>query len=323
MPEGFPSGSSGLISRQNVVILAGGVGGARMADGFAQLLSPADLTVVVNTGDDFEHLGLTICPDLDTVCYTLAGLANTESGWGLAGESWRTLERVGELGGPAWFHLGDLDLATHLVRTHLLRQGERLTAVTRDLCRQWGVQPAVLPMSDQAAPTLIATDEGVLPFQRWFVERQWQPAVREVLLPEDVRATGAVIGALEKADLVILAPSNPFVSLDPILNVYPIRAMITDIPEVVVAVSPIVGGAAIKGPAARMLQDKGLPVSPQAILDYYGDLIDVFVYDQQDRGAVSAPDHALLCTETVMRDRDGRARLAGEILAFTQELAEP
>lgn len=322
MPERFSSISSGLITQQNVVILAGGVGGARMADGFAQLLPPANLTVIVNTGDDFEHLGLTICPDLDTVCYTLAGLANPETGWGLSGESWRTIEQVGRLGGPAWFRLGDLDLATHLVRTHLLHEGERLTAVTRHLCARWGVQPAVLPMSDQPAPTLIATDEGVLPFQHWFVERQWQPAVQEVLLPDDVRASGAVIAALERADLVVLAPSNPFVSLDPILNVYPIRAMIDDVPEVVVAVSPIVGGAAIKGPAAKMLQEKGLPVSPQAIVGYYGDLIDVFVYDRQDQGAVRAPDHELLCTDTIMRDREGRLRLAREILAFTQELAE-
>lgn len=322
MPERFSSISSGLITQQNVVILAGGVGGARMADGFAQLLPPANLTVIVNTGDDFEHLGLTICPDLDTVCYTLAGLANPETGWGLSGESWRTIEQVGRLGGPAWFRLGDLDLATHMVRTHLLHEGERLTAVTRHLCARWGVQPAVLPMSDQPAPTLIATDEGVLPFQHWFVERQWQPAVQEVLLPDDVRASGAVIAALERADLVVLAPSNPFVSLDPILNVYPIRAMIDDVPEVVVAVSPIVGGAAIKGPAAKMLQEKGLPVSPQAIVGYYGDLIDVFVYDRQDQGAVRAPDHELLCTDTIMRDREGRLRLAREILAFTQELAE-
>lgn len=322
MPEPLSSLSLGFSSHQNVVILAGGVGGARMADGFAQLLPPASLTVIVNTGDDFEHLGLTICPDLDTVCYTLAGLANPETGWGLSGESWRAIEQVGKLGGPAWFRLGDLDLATHLVRTHLLRQGERLSTVTRHLCQQWGVQPAVLPMSDQPAPTRIATDEGVLPFQHWFVERQWQPAVREVLLPEDVRAPGAVIAALEQADVVVLAPSNPFVSLDPILNVYPIRTMIADVPEVVVAVSPIVGGAAIKGPAAKMLQERGLPVSPQAIVDYYGDLIDVFVYDRQDQGAVSAPDHELLCTDTIMRDRDGRARLAREILAFIQEFAE-
>lgn len=292
-----------------------------MADGFAQHLPPANLTVVVNTGDDFEHLGLTICPDLDTVCYMLAGLANPATGWGLRDDSWRAIEQVARLDGPAWFCLGDLDLATHLVRTHLLKQGERLTAVTRHLCAQWGVQPSVLPMSDEPAPTLIVTDEGVLPFQHWFVERQWQPAVREVLLPDDVRASGAVIAALEKADLVVLAPSNPFVSLDPILNVYPIRAMIMDVPEVVVAVSPIVGGAAIKGPAAKMLQERGLPVSPQAIVDYYGDLIDVFVYDRQDQGAVNSPDHELLCTDTIMHDRDARARLAREILAYTEELA--
>lgn len=292
-----------------------------MADGFAQHLPPANLTVVVNTGDDFEHLGLTICPDLDTVCYTLAGLANPATGWGLRDESWRAIEQVARLGGPAWFRLGDLDLATHLVRTDLLKQGERLTAVTRHLCAQWGVQTSVLPMSDEPVPTLVVTDEGVLPFQHWFVERQWQPAVREVLLPDDVRASGAVIAALEKADLVVLAPSNPFVSLDPILNVYPIRAMIMDVPEVVVAVSPIVGGAAIKGPAAKMLQERGLPVSPQAIVDYYGDLIDVFVYDRQDQGAVNSPDHELLCTDTIMHDRDARARLAREILAYTEELA--
>jgi len=321
MPEPWSSISSGLISHQNVVILAGGVGGARMADGFAQQLPLANLTVVVNTGDDFEHLGLTICPDLDTVCYMLAGLANPATGWGLRDDSWRAIEQVARLGGPAWFRLGDLDLATHLVRTHLLKQGERLTAVTRHLCAQWGIQPSVLPMSDEPAPTLIVTDEGVLPFQHWFVERQWQPAVREVLLPDDVRASGAVIAALEKADVVVLAPSNPFVSLDPILNVYPIRAMIMDVPEVVVAVSPIVGGVAIKGPAAKMLQERGLPVSPQAIVDYYGDLIDVFVYDRQDQGAVNSPDHELLCTDTIMHDRDARARLAREILAYTEELA--
>lgn len=309
-------------SHPNVVVLAGGVGGARMADGFAQCLPAENLTVVVNTGDDFQHMGLTVCPDLDTVTYTLAAVANAETGWGRAGESWRTIEEVERLGGPAWFRLGDLDLALHLTRTHLLQQDHKLTAVTRQLCRQLGVEATVLPMSDQPAPTLLSTDEGVLAFQEWFVARQWQPAVSDVLLPEDVRASGAVIAALEKADLVVLAPSNPFVSLDPILNVYPIRAMITDLPEAVVAVSPIVGGAALKGPAAKMLHERGLSVSPQAILDYYDDLIDIFIYDRQDEGQVRAPEHELLCTDTIMFDRAGRARLACEILAFTQELAE-
>ncbi|MDT8307417.1 MAG: 2-phospho-L-lactate transferase CofD family protein, partial [Anaerolineae bacterium] len=245
-----------------------------------------------------------------------------ETGWGRAGESWRTIEEVARLGGPSWFRLGDFDLALHLTRTHLLQQGQKLTAVTRHLCDQLGVEASVLPMSDQPAPTLLSTDEGVLAFQKWFVARRWQPAVREVLLPEDARAPGAVIAALEQADLVVLAPSNPFVSLDPILNVYPIRAMITDLPEAVVAVSPIVGGAALKGPAAKMMREKGLPVSAQGILDYYEDLIDIFVYDHQDEGQVTAPEHTLLSTGTIMHDRAARTRLACEILAFTQELAE-
>lgn len=300
-------------------MLAGGVGGARMADGFAQCVPGENLTVIVNTGDDFQHMGLTICPDLDTVTYTLAGVANAETGWGRAGESWRTIEEVERLGGPTWFRLGDLDLALHLARTQLIQQGHKLSTVTRQLCERLGVTPTVLPMSDQPAPTLLATDEGVLAFQEWFVARQWQPAVSEVLLPEDVRAPGAVIAALERADLVILAPSNPFVSIDPILNVYPIRAMITDLPDAVVAVSPIIRGAALKGPAAKMLRERGLPVSPQGIIDYYSDLIDIFVYDCQDEGQVTAPEHELLCTDTIMPDRAGRARLAQEILSFTQE----
>lgn len=303
-------------------MLAGGVGGARMADGFAQCLPAENLTIIVNTGDDFQHMGLTVSPDLDTVTYTLAAVANAEKGWGRADESWRTIEEVERLGGPAWFRLGDLDLALHLTRSHLLQQGHKLTAVTRQLCRQLAVKATVLPMCDQPAPTLLSTDEGVLAFQEWFAARQWQPAVSEVLLPEDARAPGAVIAALEKADLVVLAPSNPFVSLDPILNVYPIRAMITDLPDAVVAVSPIVGGAALKGPAAKMLRERGLPVSAQGIVDYYDDLVDIFVYDRQDKDQVTAPKHELLCTDTIMRDRAGRARLACEILAFTQELAE-
>jgi LPPG:FO 2-phospho-L-lactate transferase len=304
---------------RKVVVLAGGVGGARMADGFAQCLPGENLTIIVNTGDDFQHMGLTICPDLDTVMYTLAGVANSETGWGRSRESWRTIEEVERLGGPVWFRLGDLDLALHLTRTHLLQEGYKLSAVTRQLCERLGVAPTVLPMSDQPAPTLLATDGGVLAFQEWFVARQWQPAVSQVLLPEDVRAPGAVIAALEQAELVVLAPSNPFVSIDPILNVYPIRAMISDLPEAVVAVSPIVGGAALKGPAAKMLRERELPVSPQGIIVYYSDLVDIFVYDRQDEGQVTAPEHELLCTDTIMGDRAGRARLAQEILAFTEE----
>jgi LPPG:FO 2-phospho-L-lactate transferase len=322
MPEQSALATTAYNPNRKVVVLVGGVGGARMADGFAQIMAPENLTIIVNTGDDFQHMGLTICPDLDTVMYTLAAVANTATGWGRNDESWRVMDELAALGGPVWFRLGDRDLATHLTRTHLLAQGEKLTAVTRRLCRQLGTAVTVLPMSDQPAPTLLATEEGILPFQEWFVGRQWQPAVREVLLPEDVRAPAAVLAALEEAELVVLAPSNPFVSIDPILNVYPIRAMIADVPEAIIAVSPIVGGAALKGPAAKMLQEWGLPVSPQAISDHYGDLIDLFVYDQQDKGRIQAGEHELLCTDTIMSDRAARARLAAEILAFTEERTE-
>ena len=305
----------------NVVCLAGGVGGARLADGLARVLLPDRLTVVVNTGDDFRHLGLTICPDLDTVMYTLAGAGNDETGWGRAGESRRTLDEVARLGGPAWFGLGDLDLATHLARSHWLDEGESLTAVTRRLCAGFGIAPAVLPMSDAPAPTLIETNTGeVLPFQVWFVRERWQPVVRRVALPEDARATSAVIRALEAADVVLIAPSNPFVSIDPILNVYPIRALLEDVPRAVVAVSPIIAGQALKGPAAKMMGELGLEPSAAAVAAYYGHLIDGFVYDQQDAGMAAEDGLALLCTDTVMRGEAGRERLAREVLGFVDEL---
>lgn len=303
-----------------VVCLAGGVGGAKLADGLARVLPADDLTVIVNTGDDFQHLGLTICPDLDTVMYTLAGVANPESGWGRVDETWRTMEEVGRLGGPAWFRLGNLDLATHLIRSHRLGEGETLTAVTRHLCRQLGVAVAVLPMSNQPAPTLIETDAGLLPFQVWFVKERWQPPVNKVHLPEDVRASTPVNLALEKADLVILAPSNPFVSIDPILNVYPVRAMIEDLPQAVIAVTPIVGGRALKGPAAKMMQEMGLPATAAAVANYYGDLIDAFVYDEQDAGTLEDIDLALLCVDTVMSTEADRVRLAREVISFASDL---
>ena len=311
----------------HVVLLAGGVGGARLADGLARALPPDRLTIIVNTGDDFRHLGLTICPDLDTVTYTLAGANNDETGWGRAGETWRALDEAARLGGPDWFRLGDLDLATHLARTHWLAEGETLTAVTRRLCAGFGagfgVGPVVLPMCDAPAPTLIETDTGdVLPFQIWFVRERWQPAVRRVVLPEDARATAAVIRALEAADVVVLAPSNPFVSIDPILNVYPIRALVEDVPQAVVAVSPIIAGQALKGPAAKMMAELGLAASAAAVAAYYGHLIDGFVYDQQDAGMTAEDGLALLCTDTIMRGAAGRERLAREVLAFAGELLD-
>lgn len=312
-----------IVDKLNIVILAGGVGGAKLVDGFAQIVPAENLTVIVNTGDDFRHMGLAICPDLDTVMYTLAGEANPETGWGRRGESWRTFDEVARLGGPDWFRLGDLDLATHLTRTALLDAGYSLTEVTAHLCDRLAVRQRLLPMSDDAAPTMIDTDEGLLPFQNWFVEKKWQPAVKQVHLPNDVRATRAVLLALEKADVVVIAPSNPFVSIDPILNVYPIRAMITDLPDIVVAVTPIVGGDAVKGPAAAMMRAMDLEVSPRTVADAYSGIVDIFVYDQQDPDAFAeAPmeeDRILLCTDTMMHDRAGRQRLAREILNQVME----
>lgn len=304
----------------NIVCLAGGVGGAKLADGLSRVLPPSRLTIIVNTGDDFTHLGLRICPDLDTVMYTLGGVANTETGWGRAGESWRSVEEAARLGGPGWFRLGDLDLAAHLVRTAALDEGQSLTAVTRHLCNGFSITPAVLPMSDQTAPTLIETAEGeVLPFQVWFVRERWQPAVRRVILPEDVRATTSIIRSLEAADVVVIAPSNPFVSIDPILNVYPVRALLEDSPQAVVAVSPIVGGQALKGPAAKMMAEMGLPATAGAVAEYYGSLIDGFVHDRRDDGLAVEDGLAVLCTDTVMQTAEDRERLAREVLAFATD----
>ncbi|MCB8967388.1 MAG: 2-phospho-L-lactate transferase [Ardenticatenaceae bacterium] len=304
----------------NVVCLAGGVGGAKLADGLARILPPQNLTIVVNTGDDFQHLGLTICPDLDTVMYTLGQVANQETGWGRSGESWRTITAAVELGGADWFRLGDLDIATHLVRTQLLQEGQSLTAVTRHLCHHFHIQPAVLPMSDQPAPTHIESDGVIYPFQTWFVKERWQPPIHKIHLPEDVRATPQVTARLEKADLIIIAPSNPFVSIDPILNAYPIRPIIEDLPRAVVAVSPIIGGQAVKGPAAKMMEEMGMAVSATAVADYYGDLIDGFVYDAQDAGLLEGSDLASLCVDTIMRTPADRARLAQDVLDFALEL---
>jgi len=301
------------------VLLAGGVGGAKLADGFSRLLPPGKLTIVANTGDDFQHMGLTICPDLDTVMYTLAGVANPDTGWGRANESWRALAEMEKLGGPAWFRLGDLDLATHLTRTHMLANGASLTAVTRHLSRQLGMAHDLLPMSDQPAATMIRTDDEMLTFQDWFVARKWQPPVCEVILPDDVRATPAVMASMEKADLVVLAPSNPFVSLDPILNVYPIREMVADLPEFVLAVSPIIGGEAVKGPAAKMMGELGMIPSAGAVAAYYNEMIDVFVYDGRD-DEPPIDDMLFLQTNTLMQSISDRVQLATTIFDYVMEL---
>ena len=304
----------------NVVCLAGGVGGAKLAEGLAQILAPETLTIIVNTGDDFTHLGLTICPDLDTVLYTLGHVANSETGWGRQDETWQVLDEIARLNGPDWFRLGDKDLALHLTRAQMLSEGKTLTAVTRHLAHALQIKPEILPMSDQPAPTHLQTDEGLLPFQTWFVQKRWQPVVQQVVLPDDVRASALVAQRLEKADLILIAPSNPFVSVDPILNVYPIREMVMDLPQAIIAVSPIIGDSAVKGPAAKMMKEMGMAVSATAVADYYGDLIDGFVYDSSDANPVELADIAVLSTDTLMTTSADRRRVAQEIMAFAQQI---
>ncbi len=303
----------------NVVALAGGVGGAKLAHGLALCLAAEDLTVVVNTGDDFEHLGLSISPDLDTVMYTLAGLANASTGWGQADETWNCLAALGRLGGETWFRLGDRDLATHLERSRRLKAGQTLTEVTQALSQALGVRACLRPMSDDAVRTLVQTDEGELEFQEYFVHRQWRPRVSGFRFAStgEARATPDVLSALEAADAVIFCPSNPFVSLGPILHLPGVRARLERRPGV--AVTPIVGGQALKGPAAKMLSELGLEVSPVAVARAYQGVIGGFVLDQVD--AALKPDIAALglrvcVTDTVMRSEADRARLARETLAF-------
>jgi len=302
-----------------IVALAGGVGGAKLADGLAQILPPEDLTVIVNTGDDFEHLGLTICPDIDTVCYTLAGLANPETGWGRAGETWNTIANVEKLGGPAWFRLGDQDIATHLERTRRLKEGQSLSQVTRDFCKAWGIQPTVLPMSDSPVRTMVDSDEGELAFQEYFVHRQCQPRVRgfrfdgvEVAEP----APGAK-EALKSADAVVFCPSNPWVSIDPILKV------IKNMDKPVVAVSPIIGGKTVKGPAAKMYAELGIEPSALAVANHYRTILTGFVLDHADSNIESVIKDLkikTLVTDTLMNQPADRKRLANDVLFFIGSL---
>ncbi len=303
----------------NVVALAGGVGGAKLADGLAQALLPEQLTVIVNTGDDFEHLGLHIAPDLDTVCYTLAGLANPETGWGRAAETWQAMTSLEKLGGPTWFRLGDSDLATHLERTRLLKQGLPLSEVTRSFCAAWSVGPCVLPMSDQPVRTIVRSSEGDLAFQEYFVHRHCEPAVTgfEFRGAESAKPAPGVIKALESADVVIICPSNPWVSIAPILAVPGIRAAVKRKPAV--AVSPIIGGAAVRGPAAKMYAEMGIQPSALAVAEHYRGLARGLVIDDVDSElgeSISRYDMRVLTTRTLMKTPQDRRQLAEDVLNF-------
>jgi len=307
----------------SVVALAGGVGGAKLAHGLAQILPPEDLTVVVNTGDDFEHLGLHISPDLDTVMYTLAGLANPETGWGLRDESWNFLDALGRLGGETWFRLGDRDLATHVERSHRLWAGESLTEVTAALCAALGVRVHVLPMTDDIFRTMVQTEGGELEFQEYFVHRRCEPRVTGFRFDgsDSAFATDQVLAALDAADVIIFCPSNPFVSLDPILSLPGVRERVGR--KGAVAVSPIVGGQAIKGPAAKMFAELGMEVTAASVAAHYAGLLRGFVLDEVDaelKPSIESDTLQALVTNTVMRSDADRARLAREVLDFAAKL---
>jgi LPPG:FO 2-phospho-L-lactate transferase len=297
-----------------VVALAGGLGGSRFARALAETIAPADLTVIGNVGDDVEVLGLHVSPDLDTILYTLAGLLDEEKGWGRSGETWNALASAEELGAETWFQLGDRDVGLHLVRTEALRAGEPLSAVTVRLAQALGVEVTLVPATDDLLRTWVETPAGELPFQDWFVRRQHRDEVDGVRFEgaERARAAPGVLEALEDADLIAIAPSNPFVSIGPILAVAEIRAALERRRVPAVAVSPLIGGRTVRGPADRMLARLAGGTGPAQVTDCYKDLIDALVIDEAD--ADEPASIRTIVTQTLMRDADSRRRLAEAVL---------
>jgi LPPG:FO 2-phospho-L-lactate transferase len=312
-----------------VIALCGGVGGAKLAFGLARTLAPELLTIVCNTGDDFEHLGLQVSPDIDTVVYTLAELSDRERGWGLAGETWSFIEQVKRLGGPGWFNLGDRDLAMHVERTRRLRAGETLTAVTRALSGALGIEHPLLPMSDTPVRTRVDTDAGDLAFQEYFVRERCQPVVRRIRFEgaEGARPSPELAAALARDDIgaVIVCPSNPYLSIDPILAVAGIRAFLAAHPRVV-AVSPIVGGEAIKGPTAKLMRELGIDPSGLSVARHYRGLLNGLIIDRvdaADAAALEGEGLRVLVTDTVMHSDEDRMRLAREAVDFATGAPAP
>ncbi|MBD5802691.1 2-phospho-L-lactate transferase [Azoarcus sp. Aa7] len=312
------------MNNRHILALSGGVGGAKLADGLLHALDEARLTVVVNTGDDFTHLGLHISPDVDTALYTLAGLANPETGWGRRDETWTFMDALARLGGETWFRLGDGDLATHVERTRRLASGETLSAITADFARCLGIRADIVPMSDQALRTRVHTDEGVFDFQDYFVRHQCRPVTRSIdcSLAPDAAPAPAVLTALadDALDAIVICPSNPYLSIAPLLAVPGLRARLRDAGVPIVAVSPLVGGAAVKGPTAKIMAELGVPVCADEIVRYYGELLDGFVLDVRDahlQARIALPVHV---TDTLMRTPQDRVRVARETLAFASRL---
>ena len=294
----------------NVTVLTGGVGGAKLVLGLAALLPAGQITAIVNTGDDLIHLGLPISPDIDTLLYTLAGKSDVERGWGRGGETWSFMAALRELGGPDWFNLGDGDLALHVLRLAAFARGESLSQVTAAIARAWGLATAILPMSDDPVATLIDTEEGRLSFHNYFIVRQCAPSVRRVSFAgaQTARPGPGVLDAIAGAQAILVAPSNPWLSVDPILAVPGLRDALAAATAPVVAVSPLIAGRAVKGPTAKLMAELGLPLTPASIADHYAGLIDGLLIDAgDDAEGVSIP---VARTATLMRSLEDRRRVA-------------
>jgi LPPG:FO 2-phospho-L-lactate transferase len=302
-----------------VTALAGGVGAAKFLLGLAGVMAAEAVTVIANTGDDVELYGLRISPDVDTVTYTLAGVINEATGWGIGGDTFQCLEWMARYGEPRWFNLGDRDLATHIYRTNQLRQGRTLSEVTDHLRRALGVRPTILPMTDSYTPTRVVTDEGEMHFQQYFVGRRAEPRVKALRFDniETARPAPGVLDAIREADVVVICPSNPFISIGPILAVPGVRDELKATRATVAAITPIIAGRALKGPAADMLCDLGHDVSARAVAAMYRDFCDVFVLDTSDadlRPQVESLGPRVVVTDTVMRTLADKQRLARDVL---------
>ncbi|MGE0094201.1 MAG: 2-phospho-L-lactate transferase [Alphaproteobacteria bacterium] len=308
-----------------VVALCGGVGGAKLALGLYRVLPPDELMIVVNTGDDFEHLGLHVSPDLDTVLYTLAGLSDMERGWGRAGETWQFMAALTEMGGESWFNLGDRDLAIHVLRTKWLRSGKPLSGFFADMSRRLGIRAALLPMSDDAVRTVVDTAEGALTFQRYFVERRCEPRICGIRFggAATARPTEGIEAALSAPTLeaVIICPSNPYLSVDPILAVPALRAAVVRTSAPVVCVSPIIGGRAVKGPTRKIMDELGVTAGLPAIADHYDGLIDGLVADRADADEAAGLPVKVALTSALMRTMEDRENLAREVLEHARAIS--
>jgi LPPG:FO 2-phospho-L-lactate transferase len=307
-----------------VIALCGGIGGAKLARGLYEVLG-SELTVIVNTGDDFEHLGLTISPDVDTVLYTLADLNDQQRGWGRADETWNFMSALAEIGGETWFQLGDRDLALHVERTRRLREGQSLTRVVTDVARRFGISANILPMSNDPVRTIVNTDEGALPFQKYFVELRCAPAVRAIRFDgtDSARVSADVAAALRQPHVaaIVICPSNPYLSVDPLLAVPGMREQLQRAGAPIVAVSPIIGGTAIKGPTTKIMAELSIAATNASIARHYDGLIDGLIIDRTDAADAASLPVAVLPTATLMNTLEDRVGLARDVLDFARKLA--